>query len=213
MAFSDFTFDSLRKTFGLKFDFRTRFVHTIAPATPGAMSAEWLRRHYSLASSIPNERARAELLITPMLLEARDQSAHPISYFPGFEFNVEPSTGLRGYCDYILSASDNQMEIVAPVLMIVEAKLDNLAAASPQCAAAMYAAQLYNAREGIASDYVYGVVSTGIQWGFLRLRGKSVDLDPDFPLIDDAPKILGILLEMLKVPIAPIPAPDLTEVA
>jgi len=210
MTFSDFTFDALSKKFGLKFDFRTRFIHTIAPATPGPMSAEWLKRHYSLASSIPNERARAELLITPMLLEARNQSPNPISYFPGFEFNVDPANGLCGYCDYILSASDNQMEIIAPVLMIVEAKLDNLAAASPQCAAAMYAARLFNTREGFAPEYVYGVVSTGIQWGFLRLHGNTVDVDPDYPLIDDAPRILGILLEMLKVPVA---APAIAEVA
>lgn len=55
---------------------------------------------------------------------------HPVNYrislFSGTEFNVEADLGLQGYCDFLLSFSCEQYFITAPVIIIVEAKNDNI---------------------------------------------------------------------------------------
>ncbi len=45
---------------------------------------------------------------------------------------------------------------------------------------------------------MYGVISTGAAWKFLRLTGDVVALDrPDY-FIDDLPRIMGILREIVE---------------
>jgi hypothetical protein len=53
-----------------------------------------------LAIAINTEKARSEMIITPVLLEIRRQAKGQISLFSGTEFNVDAETGLVGYCDY-----------------------------------------------------------------------------------------------------------------
>jgi len=201
MAFSDFTWAQLRTDLGLEIHGSTPLFASITPVEPSEMLLEWMRRNYLIGSLSGGEKIRSEVLIAPMLLEARYRCDRKIALFSGAELNVDPARGLRGFCDFILCASDILMAITAPVLVVVEAKFENLSSATPQCIAAMVAAQKFNRDAGQPAEDTYGVISTGMQWGFLRLRENTVDVHQDYPLIDDAPKILGILLEMLKVPV------------
>ena len=73
---------------------------------------------------------------------------HRISFFSGIDFNVDPAKGLNGTCDFILAASPIQLFLRSPVLMIVEAKNDNIKSGLGQCAAEMVAARVFNEREG-----------------------------------------------------------------
>ncbi len=58
----------------------------------------------------------------------------------------------------------------------------------------MVAARIFNKREGVEIDTVYGVVTSGTFWRFLRLEGQVVSLDLHEYAIDQIAKILGILL-------------------
>ena len=47
-------------------------------------------------------------------------------------------------------------------------------------------------------ERVYGVVSTGSAWKFLRLVGTSLTIDVPEYYIDNLPKIMGILKNIVE---------------
>jgi hypothetical protein len=109
---------------------------------------ETLSENLELAIAISTEKARSELLITPILLEARRSCGDPVGFFSGTDFSINSSLGLNGACDYLLTASAEQSLISAPVMTIVEAKNDLIKNGLGQCAAQMYATWLFNEQEG-----------------------------------------------------------------
>jgi len=63
-----------------------------------------------------------------------------------------------------------------------------------QCAAEMVAIQLFNEREGTSVPAVFGCVTSGSLWRFLKLEDSALTIDrPEYHLRDVA-KILGILV-------------------
>ncbi|MGH9802328.1 MAG: hypothetical protein ACRD82_18340, partial [Blastocatellia bacterium] len=116
-----------------------------------------------------------------------------ISLFSGLEFNVDESLGLRGRCDYILSESPEQLVLTAPVCVLVEAKNENIIAGIPQCLAEMIAALKFNEANGIAPMPIYGAVTTGMSWRFLKLDDLQANVDCVEYSIQSPKKIFGIL--------------------
>ena len=57
----------------------------------------------------------------------------------------------------------------------------------------MVAAQRFNERQGNAIPSVYGVITTGSIWQFLRLQDTVVEIDLTEYFLNDVGKILGIL--------------------
>ncbi|HBY81739.1 MAG TPA: hypothetical protein DEG47_33220, partial [Cyanobacteria bacterium UBA11148] len=152
-----------------------------------------LKENLDLAVAINTEKARSEMIISPILLEIRRKLNYQISLFSGIDFNVDNDRGLNGVCDFIVSRSTEQLFVRAPVITIVEAKNENLKAGFGQCAAEMVAAQLFNEREGNEIKTIYGVVTIGTIWRFLKLEGQVVNIDLTEYYIRDVKKILGIL--------------------
>jgi heterodisulfide reductase subunit B len=105
---------------------------------------------------------------------------------------------LRGTCDYILSLSLEQLTVEAPVVVVVEAKNENIKQGINQCIAEMVAAQLFNQERHNAIETVYGVVTTGSAWKFLRLVGTIVYIDWAEYYIKEVERIVGILVAMLR---------------
>jgi hypothetical protein len=68
-----------------------------------------------------------------------------------------------------------------------------------QCAAAMLAAQLFNQQEGNDIKTIYGAVTTGDIWRFLKLEDSDVFIDLSNYYIKDVDKILGILFKSIQV--------------
>jgi hypothetical protein len=197
MSYSEFTFQSLRDTLALHLtQDATLFAH-IEEVTISAYLQTTLQENVALALNINTEKARSEMIIAPMLIEVRKILHRQISLFSGVEFQVDAALGLNGVCDYIISKSTNQVYVSAPAVMIVEAKNENIKAGLPQCIAAMYAAKLYNEREHNAVDRILGIVTTGSNWKFLTLEDTRVLIDYDEYLIDQAGKILAIILQAL----------------
>jgi hypothetical protein len=105
-----------------------------------------LQENISLALAINTEKARSELIVTPILVELRKQFDYQISFFSGKEFNIDSEKGLNGFCDFLISRSSEQLLIKTPVVALVEAKNDNIQAGLPQCMAEMIAARIFNER-------------------------------------------------------------------
>ncbi len=196
MAYSDFTLTELKRQFQLVVDeTRDLFADTAeADLTPSL--ADTLTRYLPLALNLTTEKARSELLIAPVLIEFKLLHRDRISLFSGIDFTVDEEAGLKGRCDYILARSPEQLDLTAPVCVLVEAKNENIVAGIPQCLAEMIAAGKFNERHESPETTMYGIVSTGIQWRFLKLKGKSASVDAVEYSIQSARKIFGILTEI-----------------
>lgn len=199
MLYSDFkTIDQAVTILNLTVEDVSHLFGQVAAINPSERLKQTLDETLDLASSISTEKARSELIITPILLEVRRMFNNQIGYFSGNTFNVEETKGLTGACDFILSASSNQSLITAPVLTIVEAKDNDIRIGLGQCVAQMVAAQLFNARKGQEQQIVYGAVSTGTNWKFIMLQNQLVRIDLTEYFITQLDKILGILAEPFR---------------
>ncbi|MBV8886529.1 MAG: hypothetical protein JO235_21385 [Chroococcidiopsidaceae cyanobacterium CP_BM_RX_35] len=163
------------------------------------MLRQTLEEYIPLATAISTEKARSELLIATISTEVRRQAKYQISLFSGLEFNIDPSKGLTGYCNFILSGSREQFDISVPVSTITEAKNENIKSGLGQCIAAMFAAQVFNRKVGNNVKTIYGAVTTGTAWRFISLEENSVFIDSIKYYIDQVDKIIGILF----LPIVP----------
>ncbi|MEM9275526.1 MAG: hypothetical protein AAGA80_21545 [Cyanobacteria bacterium P01_F01_bin.143] len=159
---------------------------------------ETLAENVPLARAINTEKARSELIIANILVEVRKIFKHRISLFSGIEFNVDKENNLNGFCDFIISSSPEQLMLNAPIIAIVEAKNENIIGGLGQCIAEMVAADIFNQHENNKIEKVYGVVTTGTAWKFLKLEDNQAYIDLDEYYIDMPGKIIGILSRMVE---------------
>ncbi len=195
MAYSDFSLAKVRDSFDLRLDESKDLFADVERVEPSETLKILLADYVPLAAAIATEKARSEFLIAPLLAEVRKRLHNQISLFSGNEFSVDTQLGLYGFCDYIVSASAEQLLITAPVMTIVEAKRENIIGGLGQCIAAMVAAQLFNQQANQAVSVIYGAVTTGTNWKFLTLVGKTVYIDRVEYFINQPDKILSILMQ------------------
>lgn len=194
MAYSDFTIPQLKQKFHITLDEETALFDKVASVELPDTLTDILRRYLPLAVNLNTEKARSELIIAPFLAEFKLLYHEQISLFSGIDFTIDEAAGLKGRCDYILAQSPEQLVLTAPVCMLVEAKNENIIAGIPQCLAEMIAAQRFNAANGLPpKDPIYGVVTTGSLWRFLRLVGTSAQVDRAEFAIQEPGKIFAIL--------------------
>ena len=199
MAYSDFTtITKVRSAFNLTVDEKTVVFADIEPIAPSDYLKTTLTEYIPLASAINTEKARSELIIAPVLLEVRRILNFQIGFFSGTEFNPDPESGLSGYCDYILTASSDLYEIRTPVVTLVEAKNENIKSGLGQCIAEMLGAQRFNQQQNDEIETIYGCVTTGNAWKFLKLVNQTVVIDLSDYYINEVDKILGILTKPLR---------------
>ncbi len=192
MAFQQFIFPQVQHDLGLSLHDADLF----AAAPPFAVRDEFaafLRDGIALAVANSTEKAKSEFIIAPILLELRRSLGSRFFLFSGVEWTADAERGLNGYCDFILTRGESQYVLSAPFVAVVEAKNDLIRTGLGQCIAAMYGAQLCNQQAG-----VYGVVSTGSAWKFLRLEGTAVTIDVPEYYVDDLPRLMGILRQIVE---------------
>ena len=200
MPYSEFTIDTAKSRFGLTIQESPGVFAAFPPVAVGALLTETLAETLPLAVAISTEKARSELVVVPVLLEARRRAGGPVSLFSGVEFAVDPERGLTGVCDFLLSLSPEQLTVEAPAVAVVEAKNDNLKSGLGQCIAEVVAAREFNEKRGRPLPRVYGVVTTGSLWKFLALEGDTVLLDPAEYHISGVDRVVGTLVGMLRAP-------------
>jgi len=198
MSYSDFDLRKVKNELGVKLIERQNVFSAVKPVDISPILSEILTENIPLARAINTEKARSELIIATILVEVRKILNHQVSLFSGIEFNVDKEKGLNGFCDFIISASQEQLILSSPIIAVVEAKNENIIGGLGQCIAEMVAASIFNQAEN--NKYItvlYGVVTTGTAWKFLKMKGLEVVIDLDEYLIENPDKIVGILLEML----------------
>lgn len=198
MSYSEFTLSQLESEFNLILQERVEIFKAIQPVTPSALLKETLEENIPLALEIDTEKARSELIIAPVMVELRKQFSRQISFFSGIDFSVDKSKGLTGRCDFLISSSPKQLEVTAPVITLVEAKNDNIKSGIAQCIAEMVAAQIFNQRQQNNIPCIYGVITTGSNWKFLRLVENRVDIEAVEHFIGNLDALFGILRVMVE---------------
>jgi len=198
MPYSQFTIEKVKQDFHLTTVEGVRFFpDSLEPIVPSPR-LQGILDDLPWAIAVDTEKARSEVIINPVLLEVRRILERQISVFSGEEFNVDSSVGLNGVCDFLISRSPEQLTVEAPTIVIVEAKKSDLKSGLGQCIAEMVAAQRFNQAKEQPLTAVYGCVSSGTQWRFLKLEGQTVTIDlVDYPL-PPIEQILSFLVWMVK---------------
>ena len=198
MAYSNFTLETVRKTFQLQTDEAADISSDIEPVTPSALLTTTLARNVPLALAIGTEKAKSEMIVTNVLLELREHFTRRISLFSGIDFSVDAEKGLTGVCDFLISLSPTQFHLEAPIIVLVEAKKDEPTTGFGQCVAEMLAAQRFNAERGNDLPCIYGTATTGTVWQFLKLEAQKLYIDSAVYSIGQCDQILGILASMVE---------------
>ena len=198
MAYSNFTLETVQKAFQLEAIQSVGIFSETEPIEPSAELTKALAKKVPLAVAIGTEKAKSEMIVADLLVELREHFEHRISLFSGIDFNVDTENELTGVCDFLVSLSPNQYYLEAPVIILVEAKKDDLITGLGQCVAEMIAAQRFNAEKGNDIPCVYGTTTTGVNWLFLKLEGKRLHIDMSTYMLERCDRILGILASMVS---------------
>jgi hypothetical protein len=197
MAYSSFTVKQVEQQFNLQI-ITDSFLPVIPPLAPSPYLADLLQRMSSLAAILGTEKARSEFIIAPLLFELRELLDRQVGLFTGADFTIDIPSGLNGVCDFLLTRSSSEVSIKAPVVVLIEAKKGELNGGWGQCMAEMVAAQRFNQADGQDIPSIYGSVTTGTQWQFLRLTDQRMWIDVNEYSLMPLDRILGILKWMLE---------------
>ena len=188
-SYSQYTAEDL-KELGIEVVVNGSLFSEIIPVPPSDLLLQILElnQHFPLQS----EKAKSELLISPIINEIWRKNPQKFTYFSGYQFNVDSKRGLKGFCDYILSTKYNAVFIESPVCAVVEAKNNqDLIDAVPQCGAEMYAAQLFNQQHKHDLSVIYGAITSAYDWQFLKLTENILFVDNKRYFLDNLPDLLG----------------------
>jgi len=193
MAYSKFlTIRQVEKELGIESHLTYLF-----DAPPIAEISAFLKNDLIEAKEIPlsTEKAKSEAIITPILKEIK-RHRKAFNFYSGYTFDVDTKLSLTGICDYLLTYHSDKEEITAPVFCLVEAKNRTIEEGLGQCCAEMYAAQLFNEREGEVIKTIYGCVTTAYEWRFLKLENNQIWLDREYYYLNQVTQIIGIILQI-----------------
>jgi len=192
MAYTDFTLELAEQRFGLTTVLADIFPDSAPVPVPSWLS-ESLGRGQAVAAMV-SEKARSEFIVAPILMTCRELVSGELAIFSGQRLDVDPTRGLVGECDYILARSAPIPRLRAPLITVMEAKRGDIELGLGQCVAQMVAAQLFNERAGTNPIPLFGVITTGEVWQFLKLNGTRLTMHSERLYIDN----LGVVLAALK---------------
>jgi hypothetical protein len=146
----------------------------------------------NLKFPLKNEKAKSEFIVSPILAEVSEHNKNfkPLS---GLTFSVDPSKGLTGRCDFLISNNPNVQDLESPIMCVFEAKNDAIEDWYGQCGAEMYAAKIFNERKGNNIHIIYGAVTNGFTWQFLKLEGQTLFIDNQRYGTANLPQLLGAI--------------------
>jgi len=198
MPYSQFTLDKVEKQFKLT-QVRQRFFQNIETVTLSDWLKTALEKSIEIALISESEKARSEFIIAPILFELQVKNQGKLTLYSGTNFDVDSEQGLFGECDFILTLTPPLQTIHAPIVVLIEAKKQNIEGYLGQCAAQMVGAKLFNEREERNISPIFGCVTTGETWQFLRLEQNTLYIDSMRYYISQVEQILGIFQMIISL--------------
>ena len=196
MAYSRFTLSKVVENFQLTIIEGDRFLPDVPPISPSALLTDTLKETVPWAIAVSSEKARSEGIINPVLLKVRRRLRGKISVFSGEEFTVQPEVDLTGDVDFLISRSPEQLFIKVPAVVLVATKTQDLKQALGECGAEMVAAQRFNEQKRLSISTIYGVVTSGTVWRFLKLEQQVITVDLTNYSLPPVEEVLSFLVWM-----------------
>jgi hypothetical protein len=196
MAYADFTLEDALDRLGLTPAEGHLFPGVTAEPVPG-----WLTELLALGGPLArvNEKSRSEGIVWPILNAARMPNPEAVAVHSGYRLDIDREAGLVGECDFLLAASPPLPVLRGPILSVVEAKRGDIELGMGQGIAQMVAASRFNARQYPPPDRpMYGCVTSGELWQFLRLDGTVLTVDRSRYYLDNVGLILGVLRRIVR---------------
>ncbi len=189
MSYKKFTLEKLKVQFEIEIQKQSLF----ADIKELEQSA-WLKETLGLAKIIPlnSEKAKSELIIMPILADSVKRNQEKISLYSGIFMNADDKQGLNGECDFVFSNKPHSYFLESPVFALVEAKNDNIDYGLAQCIAQMLGAVIFNQKHDVSVPCIYGCVTTGNDWQFIKLENNHVLIDDRRYYLDNVGRLLGI---------------------
>lgn len=201
MAYSDFTIDQVAQDFGLKVR-EQALLEGVGAIEPSAWLRETLARYHALA--FMSEKSRSEFIVAPVLAECRALLDNQIYIYSGVGLDVDRLRGLHGECDFLLAHTPPTPVLEAPLLIVVEAKKNDIELGLGQCAAQLLAARLFNERRQRPIQRRFGCVTTGEAWQLTKLDGQEFLIHDERFYIRDVAQVLWALTSILKDGVAQV---------
>jgi hypothetical protein len=193
MPFADFSLESAIDQFELTLPPRADLFAGVETLEIPPVLRAVLDRWAPQALEVNTDKARSELIIAPILMEAMHLAGHGMGVYSGVSLDVDRERGPFGRCDFLVGRRSGPFLLGSPLLAVVEAKNEDIPGNLGQCVAEMVAVRVLNERKGHPIAVVHGSVTTGAEWLFLQLEGDAVTFDLLERFLDDAARILGYL--------------------
>ncbi len=192
MAYKKYTGSEITDLLGLQLQTAELFEnHKIPTKQPSILLTSYLDRVREMA--LTTEKSVSEYLVSPILTEIKVDNKIHITLFSGEQLNVDRKRNLNGEIDFFFAKTTHALAKKAPILCIVEAKIGLIDTGIPQAAAQLYAARLKNEQEGSNIRIIYGAVTDGKTWRFLKLEDQILYTDLSILYLDNLPLLLGTL--------------------
>ena len=195
MAYTNFTLLQLEEEFGLTSQ-RVSLFETIESVSPSSWLLETLSRSQKLL--IRSEKARSELLISPILLEVQNINQDVLTIHSGDRMEGDKKRGLTGECDFILAKNTGSLTINTPIISVVEAKRQDIDLGIDQCAAQMLGSRFFNERRGTPLKTIYGCSTTAVEWVFLKLENNVLYVDNQIYFSNNLGLIIGVFQHIVN---------------
>ena len=193
MAYGDFSFDDIESKFGIKNKVK-RLFDDLPPLEPSSN----LKYALDMAAELPirSEKAKSESIVFPILVELRHRNQNFFTIYSGDNLSVDNAQGLNGECDFILAKDVGSFSINYPIFQIVEAKKNDIEVGVPQCAAQLVGAKFFNEKKGIKIDQIYGCVTTGNEWLFLKIDSE-LTIDSRIYYLNELNELLAVFQQII----------------
>ena len=196
MAYRDFKMEDLERKFHIREIGKEIFIPTqinnIEPSDK--LKADIIESRYITLST---KKAVSERLVSPILVEIKKRNLDIIQIFSGEIIKADASQGLNGEIDFVFSRTPETLKPKNPLLIVREAKLGLIDGSVDQAAAQMIGMRVFNEKKGHPEEVIYGSVTDGITWRFLKLEGNNFYVDTHKFTIDNLPLLLGVLQKII----------------
>jgi hypothetical protein len=191
-SYSNYKISDLSEILLLRDANKKLFPAEVPPVEPSELLKTILKMHLRLP--LGTEKAKSELIVVPLLNELIQRNNDFFRFFSGYTFDVDAKKSLKGRSDFIISVATNSTVAVdSPIISIIEAKNDNLEDGIAQCIAQMYASRIFNERKKTQVPVLFGAVTTGFDWLFLKIETENVYyIDTEYYYLKNLPELLGV---------------------
>ena len=187
-GYSSFSFASVKKQFDLK-STKGIIFDNLEPIEPSTWLIDTLKMASQMA--IVSEKSRSKWIVGPIMMAIKNANKDKMNILSGENMSVSKDISLTGECDFIFVKDPHTFIVESLIFCLVEAEKHDLIGGLGQCAAQMVGARMLNEQDGVNYPVIYGCVTTGSDWQFLKLENNLITLENNLKYINELPYLLG----------------------